>query len=105
MKHKILIKILQFVFGHLPHQHPKKEANSVNNTPNTEEFERCVMCGKLTSIPVSTPIDFRDFYEVGCGQLCSSCYMKLSKQASEETTLSDARILLAVEQSRKENDK
>lgn len=46
----------------------------MNNITNTEEFERCVICGTLTGISVSTPIDFRNFYEVGFGQLCVTCH-------------------------------
>ena len=74
MKFKIFTKISQF-FGEgvTPYQRSEKEADSVNNTPNTEEFERCVMCGALTCIPVSMPIDWRNNYVIGCGQLCNEC--------------------------------
>ena len=77
----------------------------MNNTPKTEEFERCVICGELTAIPVSTPIDFRDFYEVGCGQLCVTCHKKIRKSVKRENTLSHEQIMRAVEQSRKETKK
>ena len=45
----------------------------MNNPPNTEEFERCVMCGALTCGPVSMPVDWRENYEIGCGQICAAC--------------------------------
>ncbi len=57
-------------------QNSKKEASNVNNPPKTKEFERCVMCGALTCIPVSMPIDLRENYAIGCGQLCAECAKK-----------------------------
>lgn len=48
----------------------------MNNTPNTEEFERCVMCGALTSVPISMPVDWRENYEIGLGQICAACAKK-----------------------------
>ena len=38
-----------------------------------EEYERCIICGQTTSIPVSLPITRRQNYQVGCGQLCKNC--------------------------------
>ena len=38
-----------------------------------ENYERCVMCGELTDVPLSMPIESRENYEVGCGQLCHVC--------------------------------
>lgn len=75
MKSKILTKISRFFAG-TPYQRSKKEAESVNNTSNTEEFERCVICGALTCIPVAMPIDWRKNYEIGCGQICAECAKK-----------------------------
>ncbi len=102
MKLKIFTKIFQF-FGEggnscLP---TEKEADSVNNTPNTEEFERCILCGNLTCIPISMPIDCRENYEIGCGQLCAECAKKQQRAVKRENTLTNAQIILAVEQSRK----
>ena len=39
-------------------------------------FERCVMCGKLTTVLKDTHIDFRDHYEIGLGQMCYECDRK-----------------------------
>ena len=106
MKSKILTKISRIFGGGgnfcLP---TEKEADSVNNTPNTEEFERCVMCGKLTCVPISMPVDWRENYEIGCGQICAECAKKQRKAAERENTLTTAQILQAVEQSRKETNK
>ena len=76
----------------------------MNNTPNTEEFERCVMCGKLTCVPISMPIDWRENYEIGCGQICAECAKKQQKAIERENALTYEQILLAVEQSRKESN-
>ena len=73
--------------------------------PQTEAFERCVMCGELTHVPIATPVDFRDFYEIGCGQLCVRCAKKHRKDVQRESRLTNAQILLAVEQSRKDINK
>ena len=44
----------------------------MNNTPKTEEFERCVVCGALTCVPISMPVDWRENYEIGRGQICAA---------------------------------
>ena len=77
----------------------------MNNTSKTEEFERCIVCGNLTCIPISMPIDWRENYEIGCGQLCAECAKKQQKALEREHTLTNAQILQAVEQSRKETKK
>lgn len=77
----------------------------MNNPPKTEEFERCVICGALTCIPVSLPIDLRENYEIGCGQICAECAKKQQKAAERKNTLTTEQILFAVEQSRKEINK
>lgn len=105
MKFKIFTKISQFFGGGTPYQRSKKEADSVNNTPNTEEFERCVMCGALTSVPISMPVDWRENYEIGLGQICAACAKKQREATEQESTLTTEQILLAVEQSRKETNK
>ena len=105
MKSKIFTKISQFFGGGNFCLPAKKEADSVNTTPNTEEFERCVMCGKLTCVPISMPIDWRENYEIGCGQVCAECAKKQRESCARESVLTTEQILLAVEQSRKESKK
>ncbi len=77
----------------------------MKNTPVTEEFERCIMCGKLTCVPISMPIDWRENYEIGCGRICAECAKKQRKAAERKNTLTTEQILLAVEQSRRESKK
>ena len=75
MKNKIFDKILNF-FRNPTYQHSKNEIESIEKTPVTEEFERCVICGRLTSVPISMPVDCRENYEIGIGQICSECDRK-----------------------------
>ena len=100
MKSKIIAIISQFFGGYT-----EKKAESVNNTPNTEEFERCILCGNLTCIPISMPIDWRENYEIGLGQICAECAKKEREAKTWGNTLTTAQILQAVEQCRKENNK
>ena len=38
-----------------------------------DEYERCVLCGRLTDTKKLTPVDARKNYIVGAGQLCGVC--------------------------------
>ena len=105
MKFKIFAKIFQFFLGSTRCQCSEKEDDGVNNTPNTEEFERCVMCGALTSVPISMPVDWRENYEIGLGQICAACAKKQREATGWGKSLSNEQILQAVEQCRKENNK
>jgi hypothetical protein len=80
-------------------------AERVNNTPNTEEFERCVICGRLTSVPISMPVDCRENYEIGIGQICSECAKNEREAKPFGNKLTTEQILQAVEQCRKESKK
>ena len=105
MKFKIFTKTSQFFGGGTLCQRSKKEAESVNNIPNTEEFERCVVCGALTCIPISMPVDWRENYEIGLGQICAECAKKEREAKLFGNKLTTEQILQAVEQCRKENNK
>ena len=45
--------------------------------PSKGPYERCVLCGRETDVPTDLPIDRRDHYIEGCGQLCRNCWKKL----------------------------
>ena len=75
MKSKLFTKISRFFAWNTP-QRSEKESLEMNNTPNTEEFERCVICGALTSVPISMPVDCRENYVIGLGQICAECASK-----------------------------
>lgn len=68
-----------------------------------QEYERCILCQKMTDVPVSMPIDWRENYEVGLGQVCAECAKK-QREETEQEILSHTKILYAVELSRKENN-
>lgn len=59
-------------------QNQKKEAKqAVFTLSSCDTFERCVLCGTLTDIPLSMNIDLRYGYVEGAGQLCRKCYHEL----------------------------
>ena len=74
----------------------------MNTRHTVEEFERCVICGELTCIPVSLPIDWRENYEIGCGQVCAKCAKAQQKSIERNNALAYEQILQAVEQSKKQ---
>ena len=41
---------------------------------NEEDYEKCIICSKLTEVRKDTDIEFRSFYIEGVGQLCEKCY-------------------------------
>ena len=51
------------------------------------------------------PIDFRENYEIGCGQICDKCAKMQQKMQEGEPTLTMAQVLQAFEESVKENIK
>ena len=57
MKNKLFDKISNFFRNSATYHQTKKEIESTDKTLVTEEFERCVICGKLTCIPISMPVD------------------------------------------------
>jgi len=63
-----------------------------------EQFERCIMCGALTCIPISMPIDWRENYEIGCGQLCSECVASRKKAEDQERLQTTAMKIRAAKQ-------
>lgn len=101
MKCKILIKIARFFKHGTSNRRYHKDVNDVKSVPSTEEFERCVICGKLTCVPISMPVDWRENYEIGCGQICAECAKKQIESAERENMLTSAQILRAVEQAEK----
>lgn len=52
--------------------------------PIEEIYERCVICGELTAVRIDTPIEFRDYYEIGSGQICYSCHKKIEEENQKQ---------------------
>lgn len=98
--------ILKKLFGFFSFCSFKKifldKRSKLRNTIKAEQFERCILCGVLTDIPISTPLEFRENYEVGCGQMCYSCHQRLQPDFNE-STLSNEEIMLAVAKSIEES--
>ena len=44
------------------------------------EKEVCVLCGKITDIHISMPIEERKYYVLGVGQLCRECHKELTHE-------------------------
>lgn len=42
--------------------------------------ERCVLCGKETDVPIDLPVDRRDCYVEGSGQLCRDCWRRVYRE-------------------------
>jgi hypothetical protein len=42
-----------------------------------DDFEKCVLCGARTTVLKTTPIQERNYYIEGVGQLCESCAIEL----------------------------
>ena len=47
------------------------------NTKDKEIFEKCVVCGKITTTPIDKPIDKRTNYIIGVGEVCSKCLLEV----------------------------
>lgn len=66
-------------------KYPKKSGGGVLSTSTIKEVrqmpdngtEKCVCCGCDTGVPFDMPVSERKYYEVGSGQLCGNCYIKL----------------------------
>ncbi len=74
--------------------HVKKQSASAPDRVLNEKalftedgMERCVICKKKLDIPVATPVDQRNYYVCGCGQLCVDCFrlVRPTPDPEEET--------------------
>lgn len=98
-KATLLNKILQLFKKKEPTCQNENIAN-IENSHQKEEFERCAVCGQLTTVPVSLPIEFRENYEVGLGEVCEGCRQEMLKDAQGKEILTDEQVIKAVDQSR-----
>ena len=48
--------------------------------------ECCVICHQETDIFEDTPIELRDNYVEGVGQLCPECVLKMEKEEKNQST-------------------
>ena len=55
-----------------------KKISSVSEAGSIDRnYERCVVCGARTDVPVDTPVGERKCYVPGGGQLCGKCCIEL----------------------------
>ncbi len=105
-KKRGILAAISWAFRRRRAQRPSEgESHSLSGATVNEKFERCIVCGKMTSVPVSLPIDWRENYEVGLGQVCVECARKQRRDAEWGSDLTDEQVLRAVEQSREEAKK
>lgn len=52
-----------------------------------EEKDRCVICYAETPYTKDTPIEEREFYIEGCGQLCENCYQEIKAEEAADKKL------------------
>jgi len=52
----------------------------INMTIPLSEIERCVRCSAPTPFRRDDPIEIREHYIEGCGQVCSSCSVKMNQK-------------------------
>ena len=50
------------------------------------KVEHCVVCGKPTEYRADMPIDKRECYVEGAGQLCRKCYFEIYIKSGNEGT-------------------
>lgn len=55
------------------------------HTPSSEK-DRCVLCWGETEYSKNTPIEDRQFYIEGAGQLCEECYRKYRYCSEQKIT-------------------
>ena len=44
---------------------------------SAERMERCVLCGRVTGVPVSRPVSERTRYVDGAGERCPACFAEV----------------------------
>ena len=78
---------------------------SSETSENTaEKTEQCILCGKDTGVPFSTPVSLRKNYLRG--QLCEDCYAELNRSTASgfEMTETEMEYLLEITKNAKERD-
>lgn len=63
--------IVKSFLGYFDKQKKQKKSEEI--------YERCVVCGELTAVRIDTPIELRDNYEIGFGQVCHRCHKQFTE--------------------------
>lgn len=54
--------------------------------PRPSLYERCVLCGAQTDVPLTMPVDCRLHYVEGIGQLCAHCAQRAAGETPNKKT-------------------
>lgn len=54
----------------------QKSLCDIHKTEDHNKYEKCVLCGAVTKVSKTTPIDQRPDYRPGAGQLCRECAIR-----------------------------
>ena len=73
MRKKLNKKIIDKIFSFSDKKEKARQDRENSKVIKEDEFERCVICGAITAVPVSMPIEWRENYQVGFGQICTQC--------------------------------
>ncbi len=68
--------------GKIFRKYRKVDTSVSNNNDSVLHYEICIICGHTTGVLMDTPIEFRENYIYGCGQLCERCSRKLRREMS-----------------------
>lgn len=49
-----------------------------------KEYEACTLCGAITDVKIKMPIDAREYYIYGVGQLCCKCYILITNKNAND---------------------
>ena len=60
-----------------------EENDNLEKFISEDGFDLCLSCGVTTEYKTDMPVDIRDCYVEGAGQLCTSCYLDLEKEYEE----------------------
>ena len=55
----------------------KDKKTNIGTDKIDSEYEKCVICHKLTEYKVNQDISERRYFIEGCGQLCEDCYLDI----------------------------
>ena len=65
-----------FIFGGKGMKGIIQNVVDIEQTETNDTTEKCVICGRDTPYKISTPINQREFYLEGSGQICLHCHYK-----------------------------
>ncbi len=71
---------------------------------SNNEYENCIICRCQTAVDINSPIDSREHYVVGLGQLCEKCYNNLHQSQSEDELLDVIDMDALLKRCRKKNE-